>query len=160
MDFQLRQAKVSDAATLAALCRTVQQLHVEAMPHVYKPFGADNHQLVKWYQEILRDRPAIAFIAEASGLPIGYVLAFTGSSEETAFTYAQKYLHIDQMSVERAWWRRGVGSALMAIILDYARQIKAQTVSLGVSAFNETAIAFYERHNFAATHFTMTQTIG
>jgi ribosomal-protein-alanine N-acetyltransferase len=44
--------------------------------------------------------------------------------------------------------RTGVGSALVAAILEEAIRAEVQRVFLEVRALNQTAIAFYERHGF------------
>ena len=148
MEFEIRQAKVRDAKALAHLCGTVQRLHAQARPQIYKPYVENDQKLIDWYIHFLRHRPSIGFIAESSETPVGYVLGITGESDETAFTYPRTYLHIDQMSVDEAWQRSGVGSALMERILQYAQEIDVQMVSLDVAEFNTAALEFYKRHDF------------
>lgn len=55
--------------------------------------------------------------------------------------------HIGRMAVLKAYRRQGVGSALLAALLDYARQERYAGVYLHAQL---SAIPFYERHGFVA----------
>jgi L-phenylalanine/L-methionine N-acetyltransferase len=53
------------------------------------------------------------------------------------------------MAVSRPWWGRGVGSALMGALCDYADQwLGALRIELTVFADNAPAQALYRRHGF------------
>jgi RimJ/RimL family protein N-acetyltransferase len=66
-------------------------------------------------------------------------------------------LHLDQsrfgfgeigMAVAREWRGRGVGSALLAAAIDWARELGLHKLSLGVFAHNDAAIALYRKFGF------------
>lgn len=52
------------------------------------------------------------------------------------------------MAVVREWRGRGVGSALLAAAIDWAREHDLHKLSLGVFAHNEAAIALYRKYGF------------
>ena len=52
------------------------------------------------------------------------------------------------MAVTREWRGRGVGSALLATAIDWARQQGLHKLSLGVFAHNAAAIALYRKFGF------------
>ncbi|MEM9884221.1 MAG: GNAT family protein [Planctomycetota bacterium] len=53
------------------------------------------------------------------------------------------------ISLRRSWWGRGLGRALMDVLLGFARDDGAiHVVRLGVYAYNRRAIALYERCGF------------
>jgi RimJ/RimL family protein N-acetyltransferase len=52
------------------------------------------------------------------------------------------------MLVAREWRGRGVGSALLAAAVDWAREQGLHKLSLGVFAHNAAAIALYRKHGF------------
>ena len=55
--------------------------------------------------------------------------------------------HIGRMAVLKEYRRQGVGSALLAALLDYARQEQYSNVYLHAQL---SAIPFYEKHGFVA----------
>ena len=52
------------------------------------------------------------------------------------------------MAVAREWRGRGVGSALMAAAIDWARERGLHKLSLGVWPHNTAAIALYRKFGF------------
>jgi ribosomal protein S18 acetylase RimI-like enzyme len=52
------------------------------------------------------------------------------------------------MAVAREWRGRGVGSALLAAAIDWARERGLHKLSLSVFAHNEAAIALYRKFGF------------
>lgn len=56
------------------------------------------------------------------------------------------------LSVRKAYWRRGIGSALLARLIDFAKNTAhAEMMTLHVRADNVSAIALYEKHGFVRT---------
>jgi RimJ/RimL family protein N-acetyltransferase len=52
------------------------------------------------------------------------------------------------MAVAREWRGRGVGSALLAAAIDWAREVGLHKLSLGVFVHNAAAIALYRKFGF------------
>ena len=52
------------------------------------------------------------------------------------------------MAIAREWRGRGVGSALMAAAIDWARERGLHKLSLGVFAHNTAGIALYRKYGF------------
>jgi RimJ/RimL family protein N-acetyltransferase len=52
------------------------------------------------------------------------------------------------MAVAREWRGRGVGSALLAAAIEWARELGLHKLSLGVFAHNAAAIALYRKFGF------------
>lgn len=78
------------------------------------------------------------FVAVAGGAIVGQLHVDTGS---------HGFGEIG-MLVDRAWRGRGVGSALMAAAIDWARERGLHKLSLGVFAHNEAGIALYRKFGF------------
>lgn len=72
------------------------------------------------------------------------LLAFIGSS----YSRATQDMHITNVAVLPAWQRRGIGSFLLNVIIDKARQINAQQVSLEVRVSNMQAQRVYHELGF------------
>ena len=52
------------------------------------------------------------------------------------------------MAIAREWRNRGVGSALMAAAIDWARERGLHKLSLGVFAHNAAGLALYRKYGF------------
>lgn len=155
MSLSIRQAYQNDALVLAQLNRDVQQIHHKAHPHRYKPAQPDDPTLIAWYGQRLAQENCVIYIAEVDGEAVGCALCIVQIQEENPFRYASKRVHVDQLSVNETHRQTGVGSALMERVIELAKEHDAERVTLGVAAFNEKAIAFYERRHFHFDSMTM-----
>ena len=142
----VRRAVGADAPALAALSRVVHDMHLARRPDYFKPVRADD--AAGWFRARLDEPTTAAWIAEADGRPVGYVLTFFHERGENVFLRPRRWCEIDQIAVDPAWRRRGAGRALMA-----AAVAEAQTRGLGVIelfawAFNTDAQAMFRRLGF------------
>src|SRR5262249_32594419 len=85
---------------------------------------------------------------EVDGEAIGYALAQVIERAENPYSYATRYLLVDQLSVNAEHRSQGYGELLMKAVFDLSKSLGITTVLLGVWAFNERAAAFYERQGF------------
>lgn len=108
---------------------------------MYAPWGLDA-ALAESTTPIDRVDRAIArgelFVALEDERVVGYLL----------FALEEDDLHVEELAVLPSVGRRGVGSALLAAVIDVARMSGATRVSLITLAFAEFATAFYEGHGF------------
>jgi len=155
MLLSIRQAHTDDAPLLAHLNGAVQQIHHEAHPHRYKPAQPDDPTLTAWYAQQLARANCVIFIAEVAGEEVGYALCLVQDLDETPFRYASKKVHIDQLAVNETQRQAGIGSALLDHVITLAKDHDAERVTLGVAAFNEHAITFYQRRAFHFDSMTM-----
>jgi ribosomal protein S18 acetylase RimI-like enzyme len=151
---QIRRAGRDDAELLARLVEPVHTLHVEAHPDFFKPY-AFTPELVGDYRERLADPSCYIFIAEADGEAVGYVAAEVLERPDNPYTYAMRFILVDQISVSPAWRSQGYGEALMRRVSELARSLGIGRVSLNVWGFNPRAIAFYERLGFRTRDLRM-----
>jgi RimJ/RimL family protein N-acetyltransferase len=91
-----------------------------------------------------RDRPgALAIVAQVEGRVVGLLDFHRGDRRRLHHRGAFG------MSVLAAWRRRGIGDALVATLLDWARSEPGiEKVCLAVYADNAPAIHLYEKHGF------------
>lgn len=157
MTISIRRANADDARTLAQLNAVVHQLHVDEQPDRYKPLDPTNPDLIAIYEGHLANESAYVFIALDDDKPIGYLVGFLREITENPFIYSGWSFHIDQMSVEVAYQGKGVGHLLLDTAIQTARELQADMISLGVAAFNQHAISFYEKHGFEIRSLSMWQ---
>lgn len=150
----IRRATLEDAELLGRLNAAVQQVHHEARPDFYKP-PAVTPELIADFRKRLSDGQTYIFIGEVGGQPIGCIVTQIIERPDNPYSYAHRALLIDQISVNPEQRSRGYGEALMQQAFDLAKSLRIATVLLGVWAFNQRAIAFYERLGFVARDLRM-----
>ncbi len=75
--------------------------------------------------------------------------ALVGTAQLSSFS--RRFSHRSELavSVRKAWWGKGVGSALMSALIDFARNVaKVEVISLEVRSDNDRAIALYHKFGF------------
>ncbi len=83
------------------------------------------------------------FVAVAWGKVVGMI------SIERMTHPVNRHVATLGMAVEASWRGRGVGSALMAAAMKWARQVGVEKVTLEVFPSNEAGIALYRKFGFA-----------
>lgn len=144
---KIRRADPTDRLLLSSLCVDVQNLHAQYHPELFKTHS-DADFAVAFFDEALSDPTSTIFIAEEHGQALGYVFCKLIERTENDFTFALRYLHVDQISVRPAAQGRGVGKALLAQVDELARVLNVQRVQLDSWGFNTSAHAFFEQQGF------------
>ena len=143
----IRQANSSDSLLLSSLCMDVQRLHAENHPDIFKMPQSDDFS-VSFFEEMLANPMTRIFIAEENGEAMGYVFCQVIDRPETPFTYARRFLHIDQISVRLAVQGQGVGAALIERTISLGKELKVPKIQLDSWGFNTGAHAFFEKMGF------------
>jgi len=144
---KIRQAVALDNLILSSLCVDVQRLHAEHHPDFFKIPTSDDFA-ASFFDETLTDPAVSIFIAEENGQALGYVLCKLIKRPENPFTFAVRYLHIDQISVRPAAQGKGVGKALIKRAVVLALDLNLQRIQLDSWGFNVEAHAFFEKMGF------------
>jgi phosphinothricin acetyltransferase len=95
----------------------------------------------EWLAE--RDARHPVLVADAAGLVVGW-------ASLNRFNARAAYDHVADFSVyvERGWRGRGIGTTLLARLVDRARELGFHKMVLAALAFNEPGIALYGRAGF------------
>ena len=143
----IRQATPADSFLLSSLCMDVQRLHAEYHSEVFKtPQSADF--AADFFDKMLADPAATIYIAEEDSQALGYIFCNLIERPETPFTYPNRFLHIDQISVRPDAQGHGVGTALMKQVEKLARELGVSKIQLDSWDFNTKAHAFFEGLGF------------
>lgn len=154
MNMNIRQATLNDAKILAQLNGHVQQIHVDALPHIFKR-DIVGDELVALHTERLNRNEGRYWIAEDDRQAIGYINALIIDRPENLFRYALQYILVDAMSVNPEYYGSGVADKLMQVVKDWATEIEIQRIVLDVWAFNRRAKRFYEKQGFTTYNYRM-----
>ncbi len=152
---RVRMATAEDALLLAELNRDVQQIHVDALPKIYKQVDDLTPVVEDFRNRILGDPEWYTYIVDVDGDPAGYACAQVRRRPDHAYHYAHEYIYLDQISVRPEYRQSGCGRALMDAIFDLAHAAGIRRIALDTMAFNSGAVAFYERLGFQMYKYTM-----
>ena len=146
---EIRKAIVTDSLLLSSLSVDVQRLHAEHQPKFFKMPARDDFA-VSFFDEMLANPAVSIFIAEENGEALGCVVCKLMERTENPFTFAMRYLLIDQISVRPKAQGRGVGRALIERVEALAKkELGVQKIQLDSWDFNKKAHAFFEGRGFA-----------
>ncbi len=143
---KIRVATTEDVPTLARLNGTVQRIHAQAIPKLFR-CDAPRALVEAGFREMVSDPSAFWLIAEDPE-PIGYLYATFRDREETWFRPAHKICNISHVSVERGDQRCGIGRALIERLFQEAASRGYDRVELDVWSFNAEAKQAFERLGF------------
>ena len=143
----IRQAVPGDSLLLSSLCMDVQRLHAENIPDVFKVPQSEDFA-VTYFDEMLADITTRIYIAEEDGRAIGFIFCKLFERPESPFTYTNRFLQIEHISVRPDAQRHGAGTALMNRIEELARETGVTKIQLDSWAFNVKAHAFFEKFGF------------
>ena len=133
MQFSTREATISDVPEILNLIR---ELAV---------FEKSPNAVVVTEKELEESgfgpQPAFkCFVAEQSGEILGMALIYFRFS-----TWVGRTIHLEDLIVKNAYRGLGIGSALYALVMDYAAKEKVCRVEWVVLDWNQNAIDFYEK---------------
>jgi ribosomal protein S18 acetylase RimI-like enzyme len=156
--FAVRLATMDDAEIIARQTSAVQQLHTDALPDIFKPPSADLFPPTK-LATLIQDPNSIVAVAEIDGRVIGHIYGAVVSRAQNAFNHGGSHVYIHQIGVDGDVHRQGVGTALVAFVLDRARAMGISAVHVDHWAFNARAASFFEACGFSPMKIVMRQTL-
>jgi len=152
MSIEIQETK--NAAVIAELNRTVQNLHAHRYPEYFKPY--DYQAVLRSITETLAQENWFAFVAKADGQPAGYVLFYIRDYQENPFRHPYRGLHIDQIAVKEEFQRRNIGSLLMDKVEEFAKNRGIAQLELTYWDKNTEAGNFYAKRGFSSgLHFVI-----
>lgn len=142
MNLIIRKAQPDDYDSLLPLFQQVHDLHVLERPDIYN----ENPVPVErgFYLRQLSDNNQHLFVA-SSGTEIQAVVVMKVEDvTENSFMKARKILFVNSLCVKKEKRGSGIGKAMMEFVFDFGRKLNVDSIELGVSESNRTAIQFYE----------------
>ncbi|HXA27579.1 MAG TPA: GNAT family N-acetyltransferase [Candidatus Angelobacter sp.] len=134
-----------DAEALSRIFADSEEYHraIDDLPPLIPPVGIDYAR--QRFATMKPDDPErCLLVAEVGGEVVGHVEAIMRRDEAAGFTGT----YVDELAVSPSWRGRGVGTALMAAVEEWARGKGALSVALDHLHTNEGAHRLYERLGF------------
>ncbi len=140
----IRPAARVDIPRLAALLCQTANVHADTRPDIFR-HGARKYS-DKQLRTLLKSENTPIFVAvneldEAVGYAFCVILEQKGHPLLTDL----KSLYIDDLCVDETMRATGIGTALFAYVVEYAKSLGCYNITLNVWAKNEKARRFYER---------------
>ena len=89
---------------------------------------------------------------------IGFIVGLINNLEECTYDFkCPKRGRITELVVSSHYRKSGVGSILLHSMEDYLKSVECKDILLGVFAYNENAIKFYEKNGYHIRMFDMTK---
>jgi ribosomal protein S18 acetylase RimI-like enzyme len=139
----IRPAQAGDVPALARLLIQVHEQHVREHPRVFRPIGFESAKL----QVAAEVEAGLCAVHESQALD-GMVKWSVQDRPETIYTHAARIVVIDQIVVDVAARRGGIGQRLLAWVVDRAREAGASRVQLDTWATNAPALAAFRKAGF------------
>lgn len=141
----IRHAQKQDVPAIETLMDALDALHVEHLPWLLQEKTQSHADELSPYI----DRPdRTAFVAESSAI-VGVVLVYVRELPRAPRLRPGRVAELEALVVSAHHRRRGFGRALVDTAVDWARAAGAQRTELGVYAFNDAALRFWQSVGFA-----------
>jgi len=144
----VRLATLDDAEVIEHQTASVQQLHNEALPSMFKPPSADLFPPRK-LAALIENPNCIVAVAEVGGKVVGHIYGEVVNRRENEFNPSESYLYIYQIGVDADARRQGAGTALITFIQDRARALGLTALQVDYWAFNVRARDFFTACRFS-----------
>jgi len=140
MNITIRKAKVEDAHVIL-----IAEQEIAETPGYFcsQPSELSEENVIKTITKLGQSKKGIYLVAERDGKIVGH--AFLEP------LHLKSICHVAQLSigVHHGWQEKGIGTALMQQIIDWAKQSETvEKIELNVRASNDRAIALYKKMGF------------
>ena len=142
----VRFANEKDIPQMLDLLRQVGQVHHEIRPDLFRA-GAQKYDEAA-LRRLLADETRPIFAGVEEDKMVGYAFCILQELKNDPVLCDRKTLYIDDLCVDETVRGGGVAKAIYQGVLDYARSIGCDAVTLNVWCGNDRAMHFYEKCGF------------
>ncbi|MCA1054125.1 GNAT family N-acetyltransferase [Rossellomorea aquimaris] len=144
MNLHIREAAKNDYEIVHRLQKQVHELHTKERPDHYK--AADTTLDKEYFFNLIDGENTKIFLLE-DDQPVAYTILTIKNTEDRPILVPKKVVYMDDFGVDVTYRGKGLGKAFFRKIVEFAKDIEADSLELGVWEFNEDAIKFYESMN-------------
>ena len=146
MSIDVRLARRDELERVNELRRVVNDLHVQGRPDIFRPgFSRELRQRV---YDVFDSEDSDVVVAALDGRIAGFATVQYIRRPESAYNLARSFYHVEEFCVDPDCRRQGVATALVEFMRQDARAKGFRRIELDAWAFNEGALAFYQRVGF------------
>lgn len=140
----IREAQIKDYDSIFELEQEVLALHASNRPDVYRYIG--NALPKERFEQMLNSDTTKVFIAvnAENDEVAAFLVLLVKIIPDMPMIVPGKYIHVDDLCVNKAYRHKGIGRMLFEYAKTYAKSIDAHSVELKVWEFNQDAVEFYK----------------
>jgi len=155
MNMNIRKATLDDKKQIALLFSDENDYHVNLQPDVFNNLTENVILTKNWFENILRNDSRYMFVAEIKNHIVGLILFTIHQLLDDPLYKQKKWINIDELTVLKSHRGKGIGKRLLAVVNNYAKQTKAESIRLEVWENNESAIQFYKNNKFKIKQYIL-----
>ncbi|TYS16178.1 GNAT family N-acetyltransferase [Rossellomorea vietnamensis] len=144
MEIHIREAVKNDYNAVHRIQKQVHDIHTQERPDHY--MMADITLDKDYFHELIDGANTKVFLLEEDQ-PIAYTILTVKYAADRPILKPKKVVYMDDFGVDSKCRGKGLGKKFFEKIVEYAKNIEADSLELGVWEFNESAIKFYESMN-------------
>ena len=153
----IRKANKKDIQRIIELLHQVNMVHHVIRPDLFKPHTTKYNE--KELEAMLEDNDKPIFVYD-EGMVLGYAFCQISEVKNNQLLEDIKTLYIDDICVDENARGKHVGKALYEYVLDYAKSIGCNNITLNVWEGNEPALRFYRSMGMQVQKTTMEITLS
>lgn len=140
--YKIRNAEKRDINKILDLLVQVDMVHHKGRPNLFK--GPATKYTAEELDNIISDPESPVFVCvNEEGEVLGHAFCIIITPREHNVLRSVKTLYIDDICVDEAARRQGVGTALFKYVTAFAKSIDCYNITLNVWACNPEALEFY-----------------
>ena len=155
---EIRRAKEQDMNGINALLMQVCLVHHKGRPDLFK-YGAKKYTDKQLLEIIYDDKRPIFVAVNEKEEVLGYAFCVFQQHIDNNILTDIKTLYIDDLCVDESCRGQGAGKLLYEAVLELARSLGCQNVTLNVWACNPDAMRFYEKRGLKVQKIGMEITL-
>lgn len=147
---------VGTEADLDAVCLVAEELleiHAKNAPTAFAPHGLERDR--EYWRNTLLALDGSVLLAKDGGKLLGFIVLRFVPAPSVSFLFPQKIARINTIVVTEQARGQGVGQQLLDAAYAWAKELGAVEMKLEVFAFNQAAIALYQRNGFNVQSWLM-----
>ena len=148
----IRKAAKEDIQRMIELLHQVNMVHHVIRPDLFKPHTTKYNE--QELEAMLDDDSKPIFVFD-DGMVLGYAFCQVSEVKNNQLLEDIKTLYIDDICVDENARGKHVGKALYEYVLDYAKSIDCNNITLNVWEGNEAAQRFYRNMGMQVQKTTM-----
>ena len=142
-----RIAAEKDITRIGELLLYVHSVHSSKRPDIFR--RGSRKYTDEELSALLRDESYRIFVADEDGEVAGYIFTIIEETKDSGSLNDRKNLYIDDLCVDTAYQKRGVGTLLLNRARSEAKSLGCQSITLNVWELNDGARIFYEKAGFS-----------
>ena len=149
----IRRANKKDIKRIIELLRQVSMVHYNLRPDIFKPKTTKYNE--EQVENILEDENKTVFLFCDEENIHGYAFCEIKNTKDDILLQDNKTIYIDDICVDEKIRGKHIGKKLYNYVLDYAKSIGCNMVTLNVWEGNDAAIKFYRNMGMKVRKTTM-----